>query len=270
MAGKLTMLVPWDSDAATLSGGSWAMSLALLQDMQPTYSVQSVDAVVTSTIIILQAASAQAWSGMALGRTNLSAAALIRIRAATSEANLTASPSYDSGWISAWPTSGRPTDAGLTWLDVFKQFNAGGSFVWWRIEIDDNTNTAGFVEIGRLYMAAAWTATYNFAYGSGRGHIPLDIRNKTETGFTNTDKRGAQRVFDLKLDVVGQSDAEDFLYELRRRTGTAGDVFVCLDPAETTRLHRKMMMATFDEMPNDSYLAPAFLFRAPCRLLEHR
>jgi hypothetical protein len=269
MAGKLTMLMPWDSDAATLSGGSWATSLALLQDMQPTYSVQSVDATVTSTIIILQATSAQAWSGLALGRTNLSAAALIRIRAATSLGNLTSSPSYDSGWISAWPTSGRPTDAGLTWLDIFKLFSAGGSFVWWRIEIDDHTNIAGFVEFGRLYIAAAWTATYNFSYGSGRGHAELDVRNKTETGFTNTDKRGAQRLFDLRLNFVASADAEDFIYEVRRRTGTAGDFFVCLDPTETTRLHRKMMMATFDVMPNDTYLVNN-VFQVPCRLLELR
>src|SRR5690349_8106081 len=113
MAGTLTLLVPLDSDAATLSGGSWAMDLSLLQDMQPTRTVQSTDATTGSTIIIVHAAAAMAWSGLALGATNLSSAATIRIRAAASEAALTAGPGYDSTAVSAWPTSGKPTDAGL-------------------------------------------------------------------------------------------------------------------------------------------------------------
>lgn len=249
MAGNLTLLVPLDSDAATLSGGDWAMDLALLQDIQPTRTVQSTDATTGSTIIIIEATSAMAWSGLALGATNFSSSATIRIRAATSEANLTASPGYDSTAISAWPSSGKPTDAGLDSYDIFKTFAPGGSFVWWRIDIADTGNADGFIEIGRLYIAEAWEPDYPFT-GLAIGHAALDLKNKTETGFTNTEKRGSVRYLDLKLDVVSAADAEDFLYEFRRRLGTAGDLFVCLDPEETTRLHRKMMMATAEEMPD--------------------
>lgn len=249
MAGTLTLLVPLDSDAATLSGGDWAMDLALLQDIQPTRTVQSTDAQNASTIIKVHFTSAIAVTGLAFGKTNLGGTARLRISGASSEGAL-GSAGYVGSWIDAYPTTGKPTDTDLDWFDIFKTIVPGAAYAWWQIEIDDDTNADGFVEIGRLYIGEAWQPDYNFTYGSTIGHAALDLKNKTETGFTNTEKRGAVRYFNLSLDVVSQDDAEEFLYEFRRRLGTAGDVFVCTDPEETTKLHRKMMMATAEEMPD--------------------
>lgn len=246
------MLVPLDSDAATLSGGSWAMSLALLQDMQPTLTVQSTNALNASTLIKINFASSLAITGFALGHTNLSTDARLRFSGAASEGAL-GSSGYVGSWISAWPATGRPTDAGLDWLDVFKMITPGAAYPWWRIEIDDDTNAEGFVELGRLYAAVAWSPDVNFIHGSESGHADIGIRNKTEAGHTNTERRDGPRVWDLRFDFLSVAEAKGFIYELRRRVGTAGDVFVCLNPDETTYLHREMMMATFDAMPSTPY-----------------
>lgn len=267
--GKLAILLPLDSDDAALSGGDWAIDLALLQDMQPTRSVRSTDAANASTIIVIHATAAKAWSGLALGRTNLSADALVRISGADAEGDL-GSTGYVGDWISAWPTSGRPEDRGLVWRDVFKTWTPGDSYAWWRIEIDDDTNADGYVEIGRLYIDALWQPAYNYSYGWERGRASVDIRVDTPGGHTLTDKRAAgPRVWSLPLNFVDRDDADDFLDEIDRLMGTAKDLFACLDPNETIRLHRKMMMATMPEVPPRSQ--PLFeIFRTTLKLKELR
>lgn len=265
---RFTLLTALHSDAAELSGGDWALALSLLQDNQPSRTVQSTDAQNASTIIKIHFAQALAISGFALGKTNLSPDAQLRISGASSEGNL-GSSGYTGSWISAWPTSGRPTDADLDWFDVFKMIDPGSSYAWWQLEIDDDTNAEGMVELGRLYADVATTFDVNFAYPSEPSHADNSIRNKTEGGFLNTEYRDSPRIWDLKFDFLSNAEAKGAVYELRRRIGTARDVFVCLNPEETTYLHREMMMATFDQMPGTPY---AFLnrFRSNFKLWELR
>lgn len=249
---RFTLLTPFYSDAATLSGGSWAMDLALLQDPQPSRTVQSTDATNASTKLKIHFPTARAISGFAFGKTNLQADARVKFSGATSEVDL-GSSGFVGGWGSVWPVTGRPTDADLEDFDVFKMITPGSAYEWWQAEFDDDTNTDGFVEFGRLYADEAWSPACNFTYGSEPTHVDTSIRNKTEGGFTNFEKRNGPRFWDLKFDFLSNAEAKGFIYELRRRIGTAGDVFVCLNPEETTYLHREMMMATFDAMPGTPY-----------------
>ncbi len=265
---RFTLLTPLYSDAATLSGGSWAMDLALLQDMQPSQTVQSTDATNASTKFKIHFPTARAISGFGFGKTNLEADARLKFSGAAAEGDL-GSTGYVGSWGSAWPVTGRPTDADLDYLDVFKMITPGSAYEWWQVEIDDDTNSDGFVELGRLYADEAWSPDATFTYGSEATRIDVSIRNKTEGGFTNTERRDGPRFWDLKFDFLSIAEAKGFVYELRRRVGTAGDVFVCLNPEETTYLHREMMMATFDAMPGTPY---RFLDRFACnfKLLELR
>lgn len=257
MAGA-GLLTPLESDDAILSGGDWTIGLPLanLQDMQPTNTARSTDATNVSTVIVIDAGTARAWDCLYLGRTNLSASATIRIRAATSEANLTAAPGFDSGAISAWPVTGRPTDRGLVWFDVFKQISPGGSFRWWQIDIDDDTNADDYVEIGRLVFGPLWQPTYQHAPGVNRTFDPSDVRIKTPYGHTLTDRRLRPRVWSVPFPVMTRADAEDMAEEIMRLIGTAGDLVVCLEPEATTRLHRQTMLATFSGASGIERIAP--------------
>lgn len=249
---KMFILSPRESDAAVLSGGSWAAAapLANLQDMQPTNSARTTDDSNASSVIILDALGAKAWDTLAFIRSNLSATgATVRLRADNDPENLTGTPGLDTTALSPWPISGRPADPGMVWFDVLKQFTPSEPYRYWRIDIDDDANADEYIEIGRLILGAAFVPHYNFAKNWSRVRAATDVRIKTPYGHTLTSPRKRPRLWTLPFDAVTPDDAEEGFDQLSAQRGTAGDVVVCLDPAATTRLHRKTMLATFDEPP---------------------
>lgn len=108
--------------SATITAASAAstMPASNLNLAQPTDVWRSTS--LTSQYIVADLGSAKAVDTIALMFTNLTSAATMRIRGATSQANLTASPGYDSSTINpAWagatqnvdrpPTGPLPTGA---------------------------------------------------------------------------------------------------------------------------------------------------------------
>lgn len=248
---RLILLDPYYSDRATLSGGDWAMPLSYLQDMQPTRSVQSAGVTTAATQFDVDFGSAVTCDYIAMGRVRAPADATVTVKAATSQGGL-ASPTWSSGSMSVWPSSGKPGDRGLIFYDVLKALAAGSAYRWWRIEIDGQNSGDGYLELGRLYMGPKWQPAYNFSYGWRNSREPLDLRIEAKSGHTLTGARKKPRLWDLPINTVAKDDAEDAIYEFRRNFGTHGDFFLCLDPDATTRLHRKMMMATFSAIPEDA------------------
>ena len=145
------------------------MPASNLLRMQPRYAWRAPDPAAAHLVLDLQ--SAVAVNLVALLFTNASASATWRIRAATSEANLTAAPGYDSGAVTIWPV-GVP-GLGLStwrWVDAIA-FLAGASgpgaqtYRFWRIDIADPSNAAGYFDAGQLIVDAAFQPTRNIAYG---------------------------------------------------------------------------------------------------------
>jgi len=246
---RMIVLDPYYSDRATLSGGSWALPLANLQDMQPSRTVQSNGVAPASTKIVARFAEAVRCTALTLGRHNLSSTAMVRNIAGNDLYDLAFAPWFNTGWLSVWPSSGKPTDRGVTWYDMFKLLAPTMAYRWWRIEIDDSANAAGFLEIGRLYLGTYWQPPVNYSKGRDFGRLPIDVRMVTDYGHTLTDKRVAPRSWTLPLDFLKPDDAETAIYEMQRELGTANDVFVVLNPDDTTLLHRRSMMATLAEVP---------------------
>lgn len=233
-------------DLATLSAaaGAWretqTVSLANLQNMQPGLKARTTDASTNTYFVIdfTSAGGAVAVNLVALIATNLSASATIRIRGATSEANLTAAPGYDSGSISAWPTSGRPTDEGLTAWTVLKKLSNTTAYVWWRIDFSDASNADGYLEFGRAIPAPiAFNPAINFQYDWGANHAPADVVIRSPFGPTKTQKRLDVRSFDLPFGFLTEAEMWTQLAQLRRLRGLASDVVVCLDHEATDYLH---------------------------------
>ncbi len=261
MARRIAFLTPSEFDAATLSGGAWAdgAPLANLQDMQPSRVARSADAEAASTSIVIDAGAAVDWDTLA-ARVDWPAETLIRLRVASSEAGLVAAPGYDSGRISPWPASGRPTVVGRSTWDVWKEFAAGGSFRWWRLDIDlagtDPLFSADFAadlyymadgsattDVGRLMVGTRRTPERNRATEIERGYEPADVRLRTPFGHTMTEARPRPRAWSVPFDDASASDAE-LLEDLAAELGVAGDLYVCLDPEADADLHRKLMLAT--------------------------
>lgn len=187
----------------------------------------------------------------AFGPHNGSASAQVRIRAATSQAALTSSPSYDSGLISAWPATGRPTGYGYEsdklwsffWFDPVKTFR------YWRLDVSDASNPDEFFDIGRLYIADAWQPLIGARTGASKGFSDPSEHQLAIGGQTWVVSRSRSRTLDLTLGFMSEDEMETNVYEIQRRRGIAKDILLVRDPLATTHLHRNLIYGLMTDLP---------------------
>lgn len=250
--GNVLLLSPTDSDAATLAASSAVSTLpvANLQTIQPQKKWRSGG---TTESITIQAASALVWNAACLVGHNLTSAATIRVRGGTTAGNVTAAPTVDTGAVSAWPATGKPTVANwpnylslVTWATPI-------ALQYWRLDIADAGNAAGYLEAGRLVIGKSWQPAFNFdGTGSPIAFDTMDTQTKTAFGYLYT-SRGPQspaRMFNLQISGTDQRDVLDGISEIQRLRGNWGDVICCLDPTATTDFHRYSLQGVFVAKPD--------------------
>ncbi len=235
------------SDAGTLTTGNEVGTLPAvnLQDPQPTKKWRTSG--LSSMYVVVDLGSAKAINLVALIATNLSSGANWQIRGATSEANLTAAPGYNSTSVSAWPGTGKPggwTDQlfSLLWLTTAQTYR------WWRIDVTDSGNGDGYIEAGRLIIDAAWQPTIGLSPNWGVQWVDPGPREMSIGGNIYPTQRTHHRVIELALDFNDQTAMMANAFELQRKRGASKDVFVLVDPAGTTDLHRTSIYGLFSNL----------------------
>lgn len=186
---------------------------------------------------------------LALVAHNLSASATLRLRLGTSEANVTAAPGFDSGVVSAWPTSGKPDD--LDWQAYFSLVLADNStgYRYGRVDIADPSNADGYVQAGRLFVGPAFVPAINVDLNPSLGLVSPDEVGRTAFGHAFGDNRGpAARLMQLPMSALDEDEMGNEMFELQRYCGLSKDFALCLDPAATTRFHRYSMQARFSSL----------------------
>jgi hypothetical protein len=223
-----------DIDAATVTAENEVATLPAtnLQTMQPSETWRTSDA--TDTFIVADLGAALAVDIVALLKTNLTAAATWRVRGATSEANLTAAPGYDSTAVGFWPESGLAGQA----VSGFLYLDPAQSFRWWRIDLSDAANPDGYLEAGRLYIDAAWRPARNLSFNWQLGWIDDGEPRHARGGQIHPEVVPRRRRLRFSLDYLTEAEAAT-AYDLDRRRGRSADVLVLRDPAHATQLHRQ-------------------------------
>lgn len=271
--GNVLLISPRESDLAVLAASSQVSTLpvAFLQAMQPQKKWRSTG---TTEWITVELATAVAATAVSLVGHNLSSGATIRVRSGTTAANVTASPTGDVT-VSAWPTSGKPTVPNWPNYLSLVTFNDTTPVRYWRIDIADAGNAAGYLEAGRLVIGAAWQPTTNFDLGgTPYGFNTLDIQVTTPTGYTFTDRRSASAPRTIALTITGADQREvlDGIAEIQRLRGMWGDVICCLDPAATTDFHRQSLQGVFTAKPNfpivQQFTANGVMYGATLPIIE--
>jgi hypothetical protein len=235
-------------DAATLSSTgtiSAALPLTNLQTMQPGEVCRFTD--LSGMMVIADLGATTAVNLIALINHNLTSAATWRIRAADTEANLTASPGYDSGDVTVWTLAGKPASA--TQFLSLAFYATAKSYRWWRIDITDAANPDGFVDLGRLYIDAAFQPSRNLAYGWGVQIIDPSVQDQSLGGQTYVTERDVYRVLSFSLPYLTEDEAYEDAYELFRARGIKKDVLAIRNPDATTHLHRQSVYGLLLESP---------------------
>lgn len=235
------------ADEALLSGGSWlsALPLANLQNRQVQKVTRSSGVTAAATQFTADLQSPRPVGVVALVVHNMGVDSKVRVRGA-SDAGF-ASVVYDSGFVSVWPTGVIPQDLleweeDNFWLATLTPEQRAGfqspyihrlpnvtTARYWRVEVQDTSNPAGYVQIGRLFMARGWEPTTNFSYGAGLGYQDPTLVDTSLSGAEFFDVRAKNRVFTFELEYISETEAYGYVLELQRLAGISGEVLVMPD-----------------------------------------
>jgi len=230
-------------DAASLSGGSWNASYPLtnLKNRYLAQRARSTNATTGATVIDIDLGSAQSIGLVALVAHNLSAAATVRIQGSSSASQ---TPSlYDSTAETIY-TGG--TDYAKTFTAVSARY--------WRISINDTGNTAGYVEIGRIFIGLRFKpATTNIDWGESLGIQSRSNVQESISGHEFFEQRPSRRVWTAKWSWLTDSEALISLHTIMDAMDVYYEVYLIADDTDTSYRAQRNFLGRFRQLSPIEY-----------------
>ena len=244
-------------DEATLSGGTWLASLPLgnLKNRLIARVARSNGTGKPATQFDIDLGRARRIGIVALMGHNLTVQAKVRIQG--DDAADFATPLYDSGWVEVWPAGMIPQDQ-LEWEDdnfwlgtlsdqaragynspYLCRINSTPSLRYWRIEIDDTTNSDGYIQLGRLFLADVWQPTYGPRVGAA---ISMDDTTPVEASLGGSeyfDTRSRARVYRCDIQAMNSTEAYSRVLDLQNLLGIQGEILIDPDTADAANKPRR-------------------------------
>lgn len=253
------------TDIATLSGGSWEATLprSNLQDRTLGRKARSADLLTASTQFDIDLTRDRNVRVIGLIAHNLTLNATYRLRG-SNVANFS-STVYDSGWQEVWPVvfpyqtleweddnwwSGKYTQeqlAGVNWnLIVVLPKNKIARY--WRLELDDADNPAGYIEAGRAFIGPAWQPKNNASYGMGTQWETPSTVQATISGAEYFQRRNPARIVRFSFDWLSIDEGLGNAYEIQRRAGIDGEVLYIFDPLDSVHAIRRRFLGRMRQL----------------------
>lgn len=194
----------------------------------------------TSGTITATWAVAQLVSGVALPFTNLTADATIRVRGYTETADTT--PAFDTGAVPACP----PLALGLwgwgtTPMGVNAFAYAGSAYanIWFAaaavkklvIDLVDASNSAGYIEVGRLVTGTYWEGLKGADYGASMTLVDTSKHLRSDAGDLLTDVGTKHRKQSVPLTQLPASERLQ-VWNILVGNGMARPVFLSVFPGD--------------------------------------
>ncbi|MBN50023.1 MAG: hypothetical protein CMN85_10815 [Spongiibacteraceae bacterium] len=217
-----------------------------LQTMQPSEVWRATT--LGSAYVEYELATLRTIDLVALLYHNGSPDAMVRVRAASTQADLAANPGYDSGPLMARCEKDSRT---LIWTDeddnpaegeyTYQHFvldlgGAGKRYSWWRADVIDAQNPDGYIEVGRLYLSAAERPGKAPRYGWGMGLSDGQQRTRAFGRQLFTTEKSTGKTLEMAFGSGSETDMWDSHFRLQRLRGTSKDVLVVLDTTKTARM----------------------------------
>jgi hypothetical protein len=240
-----TFLYNPQSDRAALSGGAWltgAVGLTNVQNDKYWRVARSVTASIADTQIRVNMLVDVAVRGFATVINNATTAARVRA-SAYSDANYS-SPIFFSDWFDGG-------ESGTTWRDEERSPIISGEFGteitarYWLIEIDDQLNPSGYLDVGRLFMGSAISPSFNYAYEGNSLRLKNNaITATTLAGNTLYWRRINPRQWNCTFQYLPEVEIFGSAYDFIRYVGFDREVFIMPDPDNTQFAQVRQFFAT--------------------------
>lgn len=192
---------------------------------------------------------------------------------------------YESGWLDVYPViypvgvldvddpgyfDGKLTqeqwDAGYR-IDPVHVLSSITNARYWRIEIDDEANVAGYIDVGRLVLAHGYQPTINFQEGAQLGVSSDSTRQTTDGGATYHRERPVRRRMDGTIPKISEDEAMVRLFEMDRLLNTTTQFYFVFSSSDTFHMHRRSFIATLEELTL-LQIPTASWWDKPVRILE--
>lgn len=252
-------------DASTISGGSWLAALPLANLKTRTFGevARSTNLLLASTKFDIDLGSQRNIRALDFRNHNLSLQALYRIRG--SDDPTFATSAVDSGWQSVWPTvypfgsldweednwfTGTYTEEQRAgYMPSFTHIlDANTLSRYWRVEFDDQANSAGYVQLGRVFIGPVWQPTRNMSFGNS---LAVETDTAVQAAYSGSeffDVKTPFRVVRFSLDWMDEDEALGTGFELLRRAGIDQEVLWIHDPSDTVHAIRRRFLGRFRQL----------------------
>lgn len=238
-------------EGTVISGGTAASSSMALENVltvQPSEFARFVSDVAATTYFIINTAlgavGGERSIAVFVGYSNVSARATIRLRVASSEANTTASPLYDTGVVNFWhdtsvgpfttTTYVKPFPRGGHHLFVIDAADADVDMRWWRIDIDDEgENTDGWVQVGVINIGEVFAATNPINNGWSFGAAPIWVGQTAMGGQKYRRSVAAPGVVEATWQMTSQAEANR-LHNIVRNNAESKAMLCVIDADDDT------------------------------------
>jgi hypothetical protein len=251
-------------DSATLTGGSWTTSLPLnfLKTRLLGQVARTANTLQASSTFNIDFGVPRDIRVASLVNHNISIFGKVIISA--SEDNF-ATTAYTSGEIEAWPavysfgTLEWEDDA--WWSGTYTAEDAEGYttnvthiipqlayYRYWRIQIIDETNADGYIQLGRVFLGSAWQPTRDAEVGLALGWESATTVQKALSGTKYFQRRNPYRVTRFTLNVINIDEALNMAFEIDKRMGIDGEILWIQDVNDTVHALRRRYLGTMREL----------------------
>lgn len=262
-----------------LAGGSWLASLPLenLREQRPTLRARSTDTQLASTQWTVSLSEPLTCKGIQLVSTNFSSAALYKITwyddatfttIAGTTGFIPVGESIDwtdtGQWLdwldpNFWLGSQPFVDPDLQGRDVRHRFPSPVSIQYIKIEIDDQSNADGFVQIGYQYTGQAYVPSINISYDSSFARVSLTTVQSAVGGTEYFSRRGSRKKWSITFGQLPESEVIGDLDDIVQTHDVDRPIYVDADPDdETTTGAKKAFLARMTTLPEYRLLAVFF------------
>lgn len=135
---------------------------------------------------------------------------------------------YDSGLVDAWPAAWVAATtaeqrAGIVGCAVIAPATPQ-TYRYWRLDLVDAANPAGYLQAGRVFGGSAWLPQYGAVYGASLGYESRDQITEMDSGSEYMRSRQAPRVAQFSLPFLSDAEAVGIVLDMQRRLGSSGEV----------------------------------------------
>lgn len=243
--------------------GSWLAALPAnnVCTRRHTLVARSTDALAASTKFCVDLGAARVLRAFALANHNLSTDGQWRVLLGTTAGDDDVFSGTFADWLHT-VTDDTITALGMEddeylrdWRNAYFVPPSAMSARYVTVEIDDETNPDGYVQVGRGWASGLFVPEHNISYGFPRGWDDLSTKERAESGSLWATPRRRLRRLQFVLEALGLEEGNQ-LDELQRVLGTCDDVLFLPSLTDMKLTQRYGVIGTFNELNNVEWPYP--------------